>query len=68
MIHMPSLDTVLYTVNREKLFKYLHVLPVTTYLHFLYKKWRLEDFPEKFDSFTLSEEQYDRYSAEDRKC
>jgi len=37
--------------------QYLSVLPVATYVHFLYKKWRLEDFPEKLHSFTLSKEQ-----------
>lgn len=66
MTHMLSLDTVLYTVNREKNESNTKVFCLWLLISIYYV--RLEDFPEKFCSFTLSEEQLQAQAAEGRKC
>lgn len=65
--HVASLDTVLYTVNGErnesntKVFCLWLLISISSVWH------RFEDFPQKFYSFTLSEEQLQAQAAEGRK-
>lgn len=68
MTHVPSLDTVLYTVNREKNESNTKVFCLWLLISIYSVRHRLEDFPEKFCSFTLSEEQLQAQAAEGRKC
>lgn len=67
VIHVPSLDTVLYTVNREWNESNTKVFCLWLFISIFSVRHRLEDFPEKFHSI-LSEEQLQAQAAEVRKC
>lgn len=64
----PVETLVFYTVNGEMNESNTKVFCLWLLISISPGRHRLEDFPEKFYSFTLSEEQLQAQAAEGRKC